>query len=138
MKPIATLKTKLTIGAFLVGTLMTAMWPNIAVAETLSGQALKDFVNGKRVYLRVPLGGEFPLFYQTNGRVTGDGSALGLGRYFAPKETGRWFVQGSKLCQQFPTWYKGEVSCFRIFKTGETTLRWTRDDGYSGRARIAG
>ncbi|MEL6817549.1 MAG: hypothetical protein AAFP80_02750 [Pseudomonadota bacterium] len=138
MKSIATLKTKLTTGAFLVGTLMTVMWPNMAAAETLSGQALKDFVNGKRVYLRVPLGGEFPLFYQTNGRVTGDGSALGLGRYFAPKETGRWFVQGSKLCQQFPTWYKGEVSCFRIFKTGETTLRWTRDDGYSGRARIAG
>ncbi|MEL6920449.1 MAG: hypothetical protein AAFO77_05405 [Pseudomonadota bacterium] len=99
---------------------------------------MKNFVNGKRVYLKVPLGGEFPLFYQTNGNVSGDGTALGLGRYFAPKETGRWYVRGSQLCQQFPTWYDGEVSCFRIFKTGETTLRWTRDDGYSGRARVEG
>ncbi|MEO1747531.1 MAG: hypothetical protein AAFR27_02740 [Pseudomonadota bacterium] len=122
----------------MASTLVALTAPNVAAAETLSGQELKNFVNGKRVYLRVPLGGEFPLFYQTNGRVTGDGTALGLGRYLAPKETGRWFVQGSKLCQQFPTWYKGEVSCFRIYKTGETTLRWTRDDGYSGRARVAG
>ncbi|MEO0543843.1 MAG: hypothetical protein AAFY99_08495 [Pseudomonadota bacterium] len=118
--------------------LISVSAPTTAASETLSGDVLKSFVNGKRVYLRVPLGGEFPLYYQTNGQVTGDGTALGLGRYLAPKETGRWFVRGSKLCQQFPTWYKGEVSCFRIYKTGETTLRWTRDDGYSGRARVAG
>lgn len=105
-------------------------------AETLSGSDIKNLVNGKRIYLKVPLGGEFPLYYQTNGRVSGDGSSLGLGKYLAPKETGKWFVRGNELCQQFPTWYKGEVSCFTLQKTGETSLRWRRDDGYSGRARI--
>lgn len=107
-------------------------------AEMLAGSALKDFVNGKRVYLKIPLGGEFPLYYQTNGKVSGDGSSVGLGKYFAPKETGRWFVEGNKLCQQFPTWYKGKVSCFTVTRTGEASLNWKRDDGYSGRARIEG
>lgn len=107
-----------------------------AAAEPLAGDEIRSMVNGKRVYLATPFGGEFPLHYKTNGQVTGDGTALGLGKYFAPRETGRWFVDGNRLCQQFPTWYKGKVSCFTLQKTGEASLRWKRDDGYSGRARI--
>ncbi|MDZ7824399.1 MAG: hypothetical protein U5K75_10450 [Ahrensia sp.] len=99
---------------------------------------MKNFVNGKRVFLKIPFGGEFPLYYQTNGKVSGDGTKTGLGRYFAPKETGNWYVRGNNLCQQFPTWYKGRVSCFTITKTGANTLNWKRNDGYTGRARIAG
>ena len=104
----------------------------------VAGQELKQFVNGKRVLLMIPMVGEFPLYYQTNGKVSGDGTKTGLGRFFAPKETGTWFVDGANLCQQFPTWYKGKITCFTIQKTGETTLKWKRDDGYSGRARIEG
>lgn len=108
-----------------------------ASAEWLDNDsAIRSLVAGKRVYLKVPLGGEFPLYYQANGRVTGDGSALGLGKYFAPRETGEWWVDGGQLCQRFPTWYKAKTSCFRLRPTGETRLRWKRDDGYSGRARI--
>lgn len=109
-----------------------------ATAEQMADADIKQTVNGKRIYLATPFGGEFPLYYQANGQVTGDGTALGLGRFFAPRETGRWFVQGNRLCQQFPTWYDGEVSCFTLRRTGDTTLRWRRDDGYSGRARIEG
>jgi len=108
-----------------------------ASAEWLDNDsAIRSLVAGKRVYLKVPLGGEFPLFYRTNGSVTGDGSALGLGKYLAPRETGEWWVDGGKLCQRFPTWYKAKTNCFRIEPTGEAQLRWKRDDGYSGRARI--
>ncbi|MEL6435168.1 MAG: hypothetical protein AAFP99_00090 [Pseudomonadota bacterium] len=128
--------TKLTAAAGIAIAAAVVSLPTQAIAEPLSGEALKQLVNGKRIYLRTPFGGEFPLYYKTNGQVTGDGTKLGLGRYFAPKETGQWFVRGSQLCQQFPTWYKGKVSCFTIRKTGETTLRWRRDDGYAGRARV--
>ena len=136
------MRTFLTLGAmvavlFSISAVSTAQ-EAIASDQPLAGSQLKQLVNGKRIYLKIPLGGEFPLYYQTNGRVTGDGSKTGLGRYFAPKETGKWFVEGTKLCQQFPTWYKGRVNCFTIQKTGATSLRWKRDDGYSGRARIEG
>ncbi|MDP3525890.1 MAG: hypothetical protein Q8S27_15040 [Hoeflea sp.] len=109
-----------------------------ASAEQLAGSELKQFVTGKRVYLATPFGGEFPLNYKSSGSVTGDGTALGLGRFLAPKETGRWWVQGETLCQQWPSWYDGKPSCFRITKTGERSLTWQRDDGRSGKARIEG
>lgn len=116
----------------------TLVAPGPALADQLTGDALERFISDRRVYLQTPFGGEFPLNYQSSGRVTGDGTALGLGRYFAPKETGQWYVDGQWLCQQFPTWYRGKTSCFTIRKTSETTLIWRRDDGESGRARIEG
>ena len=109
-----------------------------AQAEWLqSEREIRSLVSGKRVYLKVPLGGEFPLYYAPSGKVTGDGSALGLAKHFAPRETGRWWVSAGKLCQQFPSWYDGDTKCFQLAPTDETRLRWRRDDGYSGRARIA-
>lgn len=112
--------------------------PVTAQAEQLEGSELTQFVSGKRVYLATPFGGEFPLNYKRSGIVTGDGTALGLGKFFAPKESGKWWVRGENLCQQWPTWYDGKPSCFRIKKTGERSLDWVRDDGRSGRARVEG
>tara|TARA_R100001129_G_scaffold142595_2_gene103742 strand:+ start:26065 stop:26379 length:315 start_codon:yes stop_codon:yes gene_type:complete len=102
----------------------------------VQGQELKSLVSGKRIYLQTPFGGEFPLYYQTSGAVSGDGSALGLGKFMAPKETGKWWVDGANLCQQWPTWYDGKATCFTIEKTGDSSLNWVRDDGKSGTARI--
>ena len=117
----------------------TGIWSAAGVAqEPVSGSGLEQLVSGKRVYLATPYGGEFPLIYNTDGTVTGDGSELGLARFFAPRETGRWWVDGNNLCQQFPTWYDGKVSCFTIEKTGEASITWVRDDGQSGTARIEG
>lgn len=105
-------------------------------AENVQGQELKSLVSGKRIYLQTPFGGEFPLYYETSGAVSGDGSALGLGKFMAPKETGKWWVDGANLCQQWPTWYDGKATCFTIEKTGDSSLNWVRDDGKSGTARI--
>lgn len=107
-------------------------------AETLGGDDLRQLVSGKRIYLATPFGGEFPLNYRPSGSVTGDGTALGLGKYFAPKETGQWWVDGKRLCQKWPSWYDGKTTCFTISVTGNRTLRWVRDDGRSGKARIEG
>jgi hypothetical protein len=108
-----------------------------AFAEQLSGPAIQSTINGKQVMLKTFWGG-FPLRYSTSGSVTGDGTALGLAKFFAPKETGKWWVAGNQLCQQFPTWYKGKKLCFTLSKQNETTLEWVRDDGYSGTAKIMG
>ena len=110
--------------------------PARASGEALSGAALKSFVAGKRIYLAVPLGGEIPLNYRTNGRVDGTGEAAGLGRYMTPKDSGRWWVSGNRVCQKWQEWYDGRTFCFTVTKLSENRIRWVRDDGKSGVSRV--
>jgi hypothetical protein len=104
--------------------------------ELTTQQAIHQKIKGKRIFLKVPFGGEFPLYYQANGRVDGSGEAVGLGRWFRPNDQGKWWVESGKLCQQWQTWYDGKVFCFSLTALGPDMLTWTRDDGYSGKARI--
>jgi hypothetical protein len=108
----------------------------VAQANALDGAQIETLVTGKRIYLPTPLGGEFPLRYAAGGKVSGDGTALGLGKFMAPRETGRWWVAANRLCQQWPSWYDGKSFCFTLEQAGPGALRWTRDDGKSGMARI--
>lgn len=104
--------------------------------QALQGKEINQAIKDRRIYLRVPFGGEFPLHYKANGQVDGSGEAVGLGRWFRPSDTGRWWVDGSNLCQQWQTWYNGRVFCFQLQKMEADSIKWLRDDGYSGIARI--
>ncbi len=107
-----------------------------AGAAPLSGDALKSFISGKRIYLAVPLGGEIPLTYRRNGVVDGTGESAGLGKYMTPKDSGRWWVSGSRVCQKWQEWYDGRTFCFTVTKLSGNRIRWVRDDGKSGVARV--
>lgn len=107
-----------------------------AAAEKLQGAALKSFISGKRIYLAVPLGGEIPLTYRPGGTVDGTGEAAGLGRYMTPKDRGRWWVSGDRLCQKWQQWYDGKTFCFTVTRLADNRIRWVRDDGTSGVARL--
>ena len=130
---VSSLKTKISVSLLVICTLASSP----AFASQLSGPEIKSAIAGKQVMLRTFWGG-FPLRYASGGAVTGDGTALGLAKYFSPKETGKWWIAGNKLCQQFPTWYDGKQFCFTLARTNTTTLKWVRDDGYSGTAKITG
>lgn len=112
-------------------------YPMQAYADVLSPKEIKQTVIGKRVLLATRYGIEFPLVYKPNGSVAGDGSGTGLGKFFAPKETGKWWIKGQELCQQFPTWYDGRTQCFTLEKIGGGKLKWQSKDGRSGTARIS-
>lgn len=123
--------------AFLIAALVAAgAVPAGAQDGRYSGGDIRQEIVGYRVYLAAPMGGEFPLNYRANGRVDGDGEALGLGRLARPKDTGKWWVDGDRLCQQFTTWYKGAPMCFELYRTGENRLKWIRDNGQNGTARV--
>lgn len=107
-----------------------------AMAESLSGHQLKSFISGKRVFIAVPMGGEIPLNYRSGGVVDGTGEAVGLGRYMAPRDSGRWWVDGARLCQKWREWYGGKTFCFTVSKLAPDRIRWVRDDGKSGVARV--
>lgn len=102
----------------------------------LSEREILRTVAGKRIYLKTPLGGEFPLYYKPDGRVNGSGDAVGLGRFMKPKDQGTWWVKGNRLCQKWQSWYDGKQFCFTLSKGEGDTLFWERDDGLSGRARV--
>lgn len=97
---------------------------------------IKQSIIGKRIYLAVPFGGEFPLNYRMDGRVDGTGEALGLGRFAKPNDTGRWWIDSDRLCQKFTSWYKGEPMCFELERIDDRRLKWTRNNGQTGTARI--
>lgn len=106
-----------------------------AFASNLNSEQIKEVISNKKVVLKTTWGA-FPLRYDADSRVTGDGSGVGLARFFTPKETGSWWVTSNKLCQKFPTWYDGKTFCFSLEKAGSNKLRWRRDDGYSGTAVV--
>jgi len=108
----------------------------LAQGSQLSGSQIRDTVAGKRVYLSTPFGGEFPLYYKANGTVDGSGKALGLGRYMRPTDSGKWWINGNELCQQWTSWYDGKTFCFTLADGEGARLYWTRDDGLSGKARV--
>jgi hypothetical protein len=107
-----------------------------AANERFTADDIREDIIGKRIYLAVPLGGEFPLNYRENGQVDGSGEALGLGRFAKPNDKGRWWIKGDRLCQQFTSWYKGAPMCFELQRLNDKQLKWTRDNGETGTARI--
>jgi len=128
--------TRAAVLRFSLPCLAMAVLAGPAAAEKLAGQQLQSFISGKRVYLAVPLGGEIPLTYRHGGVVDGSGEAAGLGRYMTPKDKGRWWVSGDKLCQKWQQWYGGKTFCFTVTKVADNRIRWVRDDGKSGIARL--
>ncbi len=117
---------------------LVAHAPAASAEQPLAGPALRNLVAGKRIYLATPLGGELPLHYRANGVVDGSGDAVGLGRFMKPKDSGRWWVTGNRLCQKWKQWYDGRTFCFTLAKLSGNKVRWTRDDGMRGVARIGG
>lgn len=107
-----------------------------AQAATFSADEIRSDIVGHTIYLATPLGGEFPLNYRPGGQVDGDGEALGIGHWVQPNDTGRWWIDGNRLCQQFDNWYNGSPMCFTLTRTGDRSLDWLRDNGESGTARI--
>lgn len=116
--------------------LLSAAPPAMAQGDRLKAEDIKDKIVGRTIYLAAPMGGEFPLNYRTNGQVDGDGQALGIGKLVKPSDTGRWWIAEDRLCQKFKTWYDGNSMCFVLSDAGPKKVKWVRDNGETGIARI--
>lgn len=126
---------RLTLFAFILSGVFV-MEAMSAKASTLNNDQIRSLVNGKVVYLKIPIGGEFPLRYKSDGTVLGDGSAVGLAKFFTPKDKGRWWVKDNQLCQKWAEWYKGKTACFVISDLDEKQFKWKRNDGKEGEGRV--
>jgi len=109
-----------------------------AAGEVLSGDALRGAVADKTVILKVS-GFELPIRYSARGTMVGRMGTVAAA--FSGNQSlsarGTWWVDGSRLCQRWSSWMDGETYCYALSQRGQN-VRWTRNDGRSGTARIAG
>jgi hypothetical protein len=127
------------IGAWIVAAGL-ALPATVALAEPaqLAGDELRQAISGKTVYLNIA-GFELPINYAANGRMSGKMStvAASFSRGDGAQDRGKWWVAGDQLCQQWTSWMDGKAYCYRLTRDG-STVRWVRNDGRSGTARIGG
>jgi hypothetical protein len=111
---------------------------SLAEPAQLAGDELRQAVSGKTVYLNIA-GFELPISYAANGRMSGRMStvAASFSRGDGAQDRGKWWVAGDQLCQQWTSWMDGKTYCYRLTRDG-STVRWVRNDGRSGTARIGG
>jgi hypothetical protein len=99
---------------------------------------LRKAVSGKTVYLKIS-GFELPIRYAASGSMTGSMStvAAALARGDGASDRGKWWIAGDQLCQRWTSWMDGKSYCYQLTLKG-TSVRWVRNDGRSGTARIGG
>jgi hypothetical protein len=127
------------IGAWIVAAaLALPATASLAEPAQLAGDELRQAISGKTVYLNIS-GFELPINYAANGRMSGKMStvAASFSRGDGAQDRGKWWVAGDQLCQQWTSWMDGKAYCYRLTRDG-STVRWVRNDGRSGTARIGG
>lgn len=128
----ATLLTAAMIATLVVGA------GKADAATALSGDALRNAISGKTVFLKIS-GFELPIQYSSRGTMKGSMGtvAAALARGDGSSDRGKWWVDGEQLCQKWNVWMAGQTHCYKLSQSGNS-VRWVRNDGRSGTARIAG
>jgi hypothetical protein len=133
-----TLLTAAALTAILLGASLSIVASASAADASLSGETLRKAISGKTVYLRIS-GFDLPIRYAANGSMSGSMSlvAAALSRGDGASDRGKWWVEGDQLCQRWNVWLDGKSYCYGFTVTGANAVRWVRNDGASGTARIA-
>lgn len=102
----------------------------------LSGDGLRKAVSGKTVYLKIS-GFELPIQYSSRGTMKGSMSlvAAAFSRGDGSSDRGKWWIANNQICQKWSSWMESRTYCYKFSLNGNA-VRWVRDDGRSGTARI--
>ncbi len=103
----------------------------------LSGDALRQAISGKTVYVQTGVGADLPIRYSANGVMSGSFSAqvASLAGESVNADKGQWWISGRKLCQRWQHWLEKQTYCYELSRSGRV-VSWRRNDGVSGTARI--
>jgi hypothetical protein len=125
------------VSALAAGVALLAL-PAAAESVSLAGDELRQAISGKTVYLNVS-GFDLPIRYAANGRMKGTMGtvAASFARGNGAADSGKWWVDNDQLCQKWTSWMDGKSYCYRLTRNGNQ-VRWVRNDGRSGTARIGG
>ncbi len=125
----------LSVAVIMLVALVLAAPARAAGSPPISGPEINELISGTTVNLHTPLGGVLPVLYRHNGTLTGRAGTM-LSFYLgASRDEGKWWVTGSKLCQQWKIWFKGKKNCLDIRRRG-ADFHWDDGKGESGLATI--
>ncbi len=133
------LKTALLTAATCATLMFGAPFAETQAGEAaLSGDALRNAVSGKTIFLKIS-GFELPIRYASGGTMKGSMGtvAAAFARGDGSSDTGKWWIADDQLCQKWRTWMEGNTYCYKLSQSG-AQVRWVRNDGRSGTARIGG
>jgi hypothetical protein len=132
-------KTALMTAATCATLMFGAPFAETQAGETaLTGSALRSAVSGKTIFLKIS-GFELPIRYSSGGTMKGSMGtvAAAFARGDGASDTGKWWIADDQLCQKWRTWMEGNTYCYKLSQNG-SQVRWVRNDGHSGTARIGG
>lgn len=125
------------IGASLICTLLSfdGFVSTVEAAEALSGDTLRQKIPGAKIQIDTPLGSVIPVAYGADGSLEGKAGAVAffLG---SQKDRGKWWIEGSKLCQRWDTWFNGRINCVRVYRNADNRIEWIDQDGEKGTGTI--
>ncbi len=103
--------------------------------EALSADTLRQQIPGAKIQVDTPLGSVVPVTYSADGTLEGKAGAVAffLG---SQKDRGKWWIEGSKLCQRWDTWFNGRINCARVYRTAENRIEWIDQDGEKGTGTV--
>jgi hypothetical protein len=132
------LKTALLTAAACAALALSAPLAANAAETALSGDDLRSAVTGKTVYLKIS-GFELPIQYSAGGSMKGSMGtiAAAFARGDGSSDRGKWWIADDQLCQKWSSWMEGRTYCYKLSRNG-SAVRWVRDDGRSGTARLGG
>lgn len=80
--------------------------------SSLSGNDIKQAINGNTLVGKTFDGYSFTTKYTTNGKMSAKGSG--------GSDTGKWSVESDKFCMQWSKWRKGVKNCHSVYQDGTT------------------
>jgi hypothetical protein len=105
-----------------------------AAAVAVTGPEMETLLSGATVEMDTPLGPKITVRYVAGGRLSGNAAELSsyLG---APTDSGRWWVEGNRLCNKWMKWFEAEVQCLDLKREGQKIV-WQNQTGTRGTATI--
>ncbi len=111
--------------------------PGQAKADSLTGDEIRKAISGHTLVLSA-MGIKLPVSYRTNGTMAGSlpSYLAALSNESSTRDSGKWWVQGGKLCQRWNHWLDGKTLCFSLSRQG-TMINWRAKSGHHGTAQIS-
>ena len=128
----------MTAAAFATLALAVPLSESQAGEAALSSDGLRKAVSGKTVFLNIS-GFELPIQYSSRGTMKGSMGtvAAAFSRGDGSSDRGKWWIADNQLCQKWSSWMESRTYCYKLSVNG-SAVRWVRNDGRSGTARIGG